>query len=130
MFQNTYNNYNTSLSDDSSLKIIREFESSGISQEVFDLNVQIVDDIEIDPVTNEVTATPIADLLGYRYTRFGHSHKENITAAVFTQENGGVWQLKIFEEENDGKRSGKYMAPKDIEVFCINPRKGGIRIYD
>jgi hypothetical protein len=108
------NDYNTSVSEDLSLKIVREFETSGISLDVFRHNVHLINDLEFDPITNEVTATPIDDLLNNRYTRFGHNAKENKTAAVFTQETGDVWQLKIFGETTDGKRTGNYLAPKGI----------------
>jgi hypothetical protein len=130
MFQNSYNNYNTSVSGDLSLEIIRELESSGISQEVIDLNVQIVDDVEIDPVTKEGISTPIADALNFDYTRFTNEAKPNLTAALFIQETREVWQAKIFGENSKGfasaygdqdgtpkgieKRTGRYMAPKGI----------------
>jgi hypothetical protein len=94
--------------------ILSEFLNSGISQEVFDLNVRLISDIEFDPITKEVTATPIDDILGYRYTRFGHIAKDNLTAALFTQETGEAWQLKIFGETTEDGRTGKYMAPKGI----------------
>ena len=94
--------------------ILSEFLNSGISQAVFDLNVRLISDVEFDPITKEITATPIDDVLGYRYTRFGHNAKDNLTAALFTQETGEAWQLKIFGETTDGKRTGKYMAPTGI----------------
>jgi hypothetical protein len=94
--------------------ILQEFLNSGISKAVFDLNVRLISDVEFDPITKEVTATPIDDVLGYRYTRFGHNAKDNLTAALFTQETGEAWQLKIFGETTDGKRTGKYMSPTGI----------------
>ena len=105
------------------LSIRHEFLNSGISEEVLDLNVDIVNDLEIEPVTKEVTATPIADALNFRYTRFGWKAKPNLTAALFKGENGETWQAKIFGEDgsqwlntyqNQGKRTGQYMAPKGI----------------
>jgi hypothetical protein len=103
--------------------ILSEFLNSGISQAVFDLNIEIVDDVEFDPVTKEATATPIADALNFRHTRFGWKVKPNLTASLFKGENGETWQAKIFGEDspqwlntyqNQGKRTGQYMAPKGI----------------
>ena len=94
--------------------IKREFtEGSAIAPDVFDAAIEIVPDILIDDVTREVLGTPIADLLGYRYTRFTDQAKPNLLAAVFSQETGEAWQLKIFGEGN-GKKSGQYLAPKGI----------------
>jgi hypothetical protein len=95
--------------------IKREFtEGSAIAPDVFDTAVTIIPDILIDDVTREVVETPIADLLGYRYTRFTDQAKPNLLAAVFSQETGEAWQLKIFGDTRDGKKSGQYLAPKGI----------------
>ena len=94
--------------------IKREFtEKSAIAPDVFGTAIEIIPDILIDDVTCEVLGTPIADLLGYRYTRFTDQAKPNLLAAVFSQETGEAWQLKIFGEGN-GKKSGQYLAPKGI----------------
>jgi hypothetical protein len=84
-------------------------EFKGISPEVLTLNVDFISDLEFDPLTHEVTSTPIADFLGFRFTRFGHKANVNQFAAKF-----GDWQLKIFGEDTDGKRTGKYLAPTGI----------------
>ncbi|CCI27815.1 plasmid replication protein, CyRepA1 family [Microcystis aeruginosa] len=95
--------------------IKKEFtEGSAIAPDVFDAAIEIVPDILIDDVTREVLGTPIADLLGYRYTRFTDQAKPNLLAAVFSQETGEAWQLKIFGDTRDGKKSGQYLAPKGI----------------
>ncbi|MFM7883006.1 MAG: DUF3854 domain-containing protein, partial [Microcystis panniformis] len=96
-------------------EIKQEFlEGSAIAPDVFDTAIEIVPDIVIDDVTREVLGTPIADLLGYRYTRFTDQAKPNLLAAVFQQETGEAWQLKIFGDAWDGKKSGQYLAPKGI----------------
>lgn len=89
-------------------------EGSAIALDVFDTAIEIIPDILIDDVTREVLGTPIADLLGYRYTRFTDQAKPNLLAAVFRQETGEAWQLKIFGDAQDGKKSGQYLAPKGI----------------
>lgn len=95
--------------------IKREFlEGSAIAPDVFHTAIEIIPDILIDDVTREVLGTPIADLLGYRYTRFTDQAKPNLLAAVFRQETGEAWQLKIFGDAQDGKKSGQYLAPKGI----------------
>ena len=95
--------------------IKREFtEKSAIATDVFGTAIEIIPDILIDDVTREVLGTPIADLLGYRYTRFTDQAKPNLLAAVFRQETGEAWQLKIFGDTRDGKKSGQYLAPKGI----------------
>ena len=95
--------------------IKREFtEKSAIAPDVFGTAIEIIPDITIDDVTREVLGTPIADLLGYRYTRFTDQAKPNLLAAVFTQCTGEAWQLKIFGDTRDGKKSGQYLAPKGI----------------
>jgi hypothetical protein len=91
-----------------------EKEFAGISPEVLAANVRIVADIEIDPVTQEVVSTPIADAMGWTYTRFGHQAKPSQTAALFIQEDGSIWQAKVFGLDGHGKRSGQYFAPKGI----------------
>ncbi|MFM6323032.1 MAG: DUF3854 domain-containing protein, partial [Microcystis panniformis] len=96
-------------------EIKQEFlEGSAIAPDVFDTAIEIVPDIVIDDVTREVLGTPIADLLGYRYTRFTDQAKPNLLAAVFQQETGEAWQLKIFGDTRDGNKSGQYLAPKGI----------------
>lgn len=103
-------------------EIYREFtEQSAIASDVFAANVDFISDIEYDPITKEVTDTPIPEFLGFRYTRFGHKAKPNLIAARF-----GEWQLKIFGEDTDAwltayrpqfertKRTGRYIAPIGI----------------
>ncbi|MCW5242642.1 DUF3854 domain-containing protein, partial [Synechocystis sp. PCC 6803] len=108
-------------------KIRSEFvEDSAIAPDVFRANVEIVPDLEIDPITKEVLATPIADALGRKFTRFGHQAKEDRQAAIFRSENGNVWQVKIFGEDKTGKRSGQYLAPTgigDVPYLPTIPRR-------
>lgn len=95
-------------------------EFKGIDPYVLALNVSIVEDIEYDPFTHDVIATPIADALGIPFVRFPTSEKgweqfgTRPTAALFTGEDGEVWQAKIFGQTSDGKRTGDYLAPKGI----------------
>lgn len=105
-------------------QIAQEFlEKSAIAPDVFADNVRIVADLEFDPITQEVTETPIADALGFRYTRLGKQTKGTEYAALFPNEAGEVWQAKIYgsdrqawlnTHQSQGKRTGQYMAPKAI----------------
>ncbi|WP_338463093.1 plasmid replication protein, CyRepA1 family (plasmid) [Synechococcus elongatus IITB7] len=86
---------------------------SAIAPSLFEAAVAVVPDIELDPVTHEVLGTPIADALGWRYSRFGLQARVSQTAALFLQETGEVWQAKVFGGDS-GKRSGSYLAPTGI----------------
>lgn len=77
-------------------------QSSAIALSLFQRAIALVPDLEIDPVTHEVIGTPIADALGWQFTRFGLQARANQTAAIFVQESNEVWQAKIF-----GGESGK-----------------------
>ncbi|WP_338438740.1 plasmid replication protein, CyRepA1 family [Synechococcus elongatus] len=95
-------------------QIQQEFcQSSGIAFSLFQQAIAVVPDVEIDPLTREVISTPIADALGWSFTRFGQQARSNQTAAIFVQESNEVWQLKVFGTES-GKRSGSYLAPKGV----------------
>ncbi|WP_369335683.1 plasmid replication protein, CyRepA1 family (plasmid) [Synechococcus elongatus PCC 11801] len=86
-------------------------EASAISPDLFATAIAIVPDIEIDPYSQEVIGTPIADAINQPFTRFGHQAKPSQVGALFLQESGKVWQAKIFGVDA-GNRSGQYSAPK------------------
>lgn len=90
-----------------------ELRRSAIAASVATVATEIVPDIEIDPITHEAIATPIDDILGRKYTRFGFQAKANRAALGFKNEDGSFWQLKIFGE-SVRSRTGKYLAPKKI----------------
>jgi hypothetical protein len=107
--------FSLSTSDTENIKpVVQEFLQSGIAVDVFVANLELVPDLEIDPLTQEVVSTPIDDALGFRYTRFGPSAKKNRVAALFKQENGDIWQAKIFGVNITNQRTGEYLAPKGI----------------
>ena len=106
--------FSVSVSGDLKTQIQQEFcQSSAIAFSLFQQAIAVVPDIEIDPLTHEALGTPIADALGWHFTRFGQQARSNQTAALFLQESGDVWQAKVFGGES-GKRSGSYLAPKGI----------------
>ena len=110
-------------------KIKQEFiNKSGIATNVYDLAVKIVPDIEINPITKEVMGTPLYDLLGWKYTRFGHQAKPNLLGATFFQETGEPWQSKLFGFFDNGTRTGRYYAQAGIgDVPYIPPVPQEIR---
>lgn len=55
----------------------QEWLDSCVDPEIISLNVRSVADLDVDPFTHEVT-TPIADLLNWRYTRFGQQVKQSL----------------------------------------------------
>jgi hypothetical protein len=87
---------------------------SAIAPDIFDFAVKIVPDLEIDPIIKEVTGTPLYDLLGWKYTRFGHQAKPNLLGAAFYSENGLLFQTKVFGIADTGNKTGKYYAPTGI----------------
>ncbi|WP_334191200.1 plasmid replication protein, CyRepA1 family (plasmid) [Synechococcus elongatus PCC 11801] len=102
------------VSGDLQTQIQQEFcQSSAIAFSLFQRAIAVVPDVEIDPLSHEVISTPIADALGWSFTRFGQQARVNQTAAVFVQESNEVWQLKVFGGDS-GKRTGSYWAPKGI----------------
>lgn len=105
-------------------KIRAEFvNGSGIDIETYNLAIEIVPDLELDPHTGEVIGTPIHDALNWRYTRFGHQAQENIYAAFFKNEDGSNWQLKLSKpriEKRKGKEQ-KYETPKGLGLRAYRP---------
>ncbi|PSB25370.1 plasmid replication protein, CyRepA1 family [Stenomitos frigidus] len=53
----------------------QEWLESGVDPDIIALNVESLSDLEFDPLTHDVTGTPIADRLNRTYTRFGHQVK-------------------------------------------------------
>jgi hypothetical protein len=94
--------------------IRREFiEGSVIAPDVFDLAIDVIPDIDYNQYAREVESAPIAEALGWRYSRFTREAKTETIAAGFISESGEIWQLKVFGEDANGK-TGKYLAPKGI----------------
>lgn len=123
---NSFNHFNQW--DDS---IQNELKGSGIALDVALLNVEVLPDVEVDPITKEAISTPIADHLGFdpfskssstRYTRFTQNGKtkENAIGLFFKQESGDYHQSKIIGDFGNG-RTGKYLAPKGIGDVPYTP---------
>jgi hypothetical protein len=109
-----YNNFNTQCYLAVNGKNLPSGEFAGIADDVLSANVEIIPDVEFDPVTNEVTGTPLADALGRKFTRFGHQARPQDGAIAFVNEDGTLWQAKLLGQDPTGKRSGRYLAEEGI----------------
>ncbi len=89
-------------------KIKREFiNNSAIATNIFEMAVKFFPDIEINHVTHEVEGTPLYDVLGWPYTRFGHQAKPDLLGATFIQETGKPWQCKIYGDLKKPRKNEK-----------------------
>lgn len=70
--------------------------------------------------SREVVSTPLCDVLGWTYTRFGNTTK-NRTGLGFVDTYGEIWQVKVFGAGDNGKRTGRYHAPKNIGDVVYYP---------
>ena len=67
---------------------------SGIAPDLYDFAVKIVPDLEIDHTIREVIGTPLYDILGWKYTRFGHKASPNLLGAAFYSE--ALFKNRVF----------------------------------
>ena len=113
MFQTNPNINNVGLKCQVNTKQNRELAKSAIAPEFLGGAVEFAPNLEFDPLTNEVIATPLDNALEKRYTRFGHRAKPDEWGFIFWNEDGSVWQVKreLGVIQKNG-RSGKYLAPK------------------
>ncbi len=77
-----------------------------------------------DGAATEIISTPLCDVLGWKFTRFRNS-ASNRTGLGFVDADGIIWQVKVFGAGDEGKRSGKYFAPKgngDVHYYPPVPR--------
>ncbi|MFM7426844.1 MAG: plasmid replication protein, CyRepA1 family [Elainella sp.] len=93
-------------------KIASEFVTgSAIDPELFAASVEIVPDLIA--LTGGEVETPLHDLLGWRYTRFGQQAKASLYGAVLRQESGAAWQVKLSSQRTDeSRKTVKYETPK------------------
>jgi hypothetical protein len=84
-------------------------EGSEIAPELFERTIKIVSDIQVDPGGD--VESPIADALNWTYKRFGKKARPNQMAALFTNEDGTIWQAKL-------------------ETPCLDHKKGKPRKYE
>ncbi len=91
-------------------KIWHEFcDGSGINPGLYEAAVSVHSDIEFASVGGE-PYTPIHDALGWHYARFREQANETFYGAIFRNEDGTVWQVKL-----DKPRPGK-KRPYEVPV--------------
>jgi Domain of unknown function (DUF3854) len=98
---------------------------SAISPSQLAVSVEYLRDIEYDPTTGEPIATPIDDLLGRKFVRFGQTARPNLFAAVFRNANGSVFQVRTnmkFWDQTKGRYAKHYLFPsKGYGAAIYNP---------
>lgn len=97
-----------------------EWLNSGIDPDIIALNLQSIADLEVNPITREVSA-PIAELLNQRYVRFGQQIKESQSgwwvSGIDPLNNWEPMSWGRFKPDQmwrypDGK-TAKYVSPKN-----------------
>lgn len=116
MLQTISREYNT-LSTVEKCRFEKELAKSAIALSLQRVATEHLEDLAIGYGGD--ISTPIADALGFRYRRYGRQANESQQALSFVNEDGTVWQAKIFETDRQDGRSGQYLAPV----------KNGDRIY-
>lgn len=116
MLQTISREHNT-LSTVEKCRFEKEFQKSAIASSLQRVATEHLEDLAIGYGGD--ISTPIADALGFKYRRFGRQANESQQALSFVNEDGTVWQAKIFETDRQDGRSGQYLAPV----------KNGDRIY-
>jgi Domain of unknown function (DUF3854) len=87
---------------------------SAISLSQLAASIEYLKDIEYDPTTGEPIATPIDDLLGRKFVRFGQTARPNLFAAVFRNADGSVFQIRTnikFWDQAKGRYAKHYLFP-------------------
>lgn len=87
------------------------------------LNLRSLNDLEVDPLTHEI-ATPIVDLLNWKYVRFGRQVKQSIRGwwvSGIDPLNGKAMDWGRFKPDSDTPvldrqkgESAKYLSPKGV----------------
>ena len=100
---------NNTLSTVEKCRLSQELEKSAIALSLQRVATMPLTDLEVS-YGGEIS-TPIADALGFKYRRYGRQANESRQALSFVNEDGTVWQAKIFETDRQDGRSGQYLAP-------------------
>ena len=104
--------------EDFATRIEEEFiQGSAIAPALFALSVEIVSDTEV--LTGGDVTYPIHEALNWKVVRFGAKARENLEAALFTNEDRSIWQAKLSRSLNPGKKP--YLAPKGKGSQAFTP---------
>ncbi len=113
----------TSKFEEFTLKIRNEcVAGSGIDPELFESAIAIVSDIEVSG-GNDAEA-PIHEALNWKYTRFTHTAKEPLFAALFLNADDSCWQGKLSKPLFDKikQKERKYETPTGNGSRAYLPR--------
>lgn len=82
-------------------------EKSGIDPYLFNDAIEFHSSLEIDELGN--VSTPIHEILGWNYTRFGKKTQEMFYGAFFRCEDGSYWHSKLSNAPIDWKKTRKQL---------------------
>jgi Domain of unknown function (DUF3854) len=99
----------------------RRWKESGVSESIRKANIEFLEEFEYSP-SGEIIATPIHDLLGIKYVRFGAKANPPLFAAVYRNEDGSVFMLRLNQRwyDTSKKKHGKSYR---------FPRQSGAKVY-
>lgn len=92
----------------------QRWRASGVSESIRKANIEFLEEFEYSPI-GEIIATPIHDLLGIKYVRFGAKANLPLFAAVYRNEDGSVFMLRLNQRwyDTSKKKHGKaYRFPR------------------
>jgi len=92
----------------------RRWKESGASESIRRANIEFLEEFEYGS-SGEIIATPIHDLLGIKYVRFGAKANPSLFAAVYRNEDGSVFMLRLNQRwyDTSKKKHGKsYRFPR------------------
>lgn len=96
-------------------RAIDDYDAKPIEQSLKGEAIEFLEDVEVDPLTKEAIATPIADALGYNHPRFVAEIGPATVGIGFKNKDGEIVQVKVFSGKiQDGKRTGNYFCLKGI----------------
>lgn len=98
-------------------------DGSAIAPDLYTAAISIVRDTVYDSITKEAIAFPIDEALGRNPTRFGRQARENVFAALFTNEDGSTWQAKLSSPKPDAKKTkAAFKRELKLQSWDIEPR--------
>lgn len=101
-------------------QIEREFcQGSAISRDLFKATVELVNDTEA--LSGGEVRYPIHEALNWNVSRFGHQARESLQAAIFLNEDGYPWQVKLskprFNQKKGKKQKYEYRRGGEVRAF-------------
>jgi hypothetical protein len=98
-------------------------QNSGINEGTAIAHIEFMEEFEYG-AGGEVIGTPIHDLLGIKYVRFGNRPNPPLFAAIFKNEDGSIFQIKLNQrwyDSSKGKHGKAYRFPKGSGAGLYTP---------